>query len=204
MPKLLNLRYPEGWYFENCDNTELKRSSKINCSVSERISLVGRWFKKGQNKQQTFPCSQKKKLRPWANNVTFFPYFLPHPPWCYRTVLQRCKFWDRFEIKIEIAYTSSDTSVLKTLTNSKLNVFFVLFFLYVINNYPTGKKTTAWCHTWSISLPLIPNFHSGLTPTSPRKGSRKFVQAARKKSLYSESLLWLKMYDYLFFKRYPF
>ena len=31
MTKLLNFRFPYGWYFLNCDNTELKRSSKICC-----------------------------------------------------------------------------------------------------------------------------------------------------------------------------
>jgi len=36
MPKLFKFRFPEGWYFFDCDNTELKRSSKINFSVSER------------------------------------------------------------------------------------------------------------------------------------------------------------------------
>jgi len=36
MPKLLNFRFPEGRYFLNCDNAELKISSKINFSVSER------------------------------------------------------------------------------------------------------------------------------------------------------------------------
>jgi len=41
MPKLLNLRFPEGWYFLNCDNTERKRSSKTFLSVSERH----RWAK---------------------------------------------------------------------------------------------------------------------------------------------------------------
>jgi len=30
MSKLLYFGFPEGWYFLNCDNTELKRSSKIN------------------------------------------------------------------------------------------------------------------------------------------------------------------------------
>jgi len=30
MPKLFNIRFPEGWYFLNFDNTELKRSSIIN------------------------------------------------------------------------------------------------------------------------------------------------------------------------------
>ena len=29
MPELLNFTIPEGWYFLNCDNTELKRSPKI-------------------------------------------------------------------------------------------------------------------------------------------------------------------------------
>jgi len=36
MPELFNLRFPEGWYFLNCDSTELKRSSKIFFFVSER------------------------------------------------------------------------------------------------------------------------------------------------------------------------
>jgi len=29
MPKLLNFKFLEGWYFWNCDNIELERSSKI-------------------------------------------------------------------------------------------------------------------------------------------------------------------------------
>ena len=33
MPKLLNFRFPEGRYFLNFDNTELKKSSKLNFSV---------------------------------------------------------------------------------------------------------------------------------------------------------------------------
>jgi len=36
MPKSLNFRCSEGWYFLNCDNTELKRSSKINFSVCKQ------------------------------------------------------------------------------------------------------------------------------------------------------------------------
>jgi len=36
MSKLLNLRLPEGRYFLKCDNTELKRPSKIFFSVSDR------------------------------------------------------------------------------------------------------------------------------------------------------------------------
>jgi len=36
MPKLLNFRFPERWYFFNFDNAELKRSSKTFFSVSER------------------------------------------------------------------------------------------------------------------------------------------------------------------------
>jgi len=36
MLKLLSFRFPEGWYFLNCYNSELKRFSKINFSVSER------------------------------------------------------------------------------------------------------------------------------------------------------------------------
>ena len=36
MPKLLNFRFPEGRYFLNCDNTELKRSSGIIFSFAER------------------------------------------------------------------------------------------------------------------------------------------------------------------------
>jgi len=36
MPKLLNFRFPEGLYFLICDNTELKKSSKIIFSVSKR------------------------------------------------------------------------------------------------------------------------------------------------------------------------
>jgi len=35
-PKLSNFRFPEGWYFLNCDSTELKRSCTIFFSVSER------------------------------------------------------------------------------------------------------------------------------------------------------------------------
>jgi len=43
MPKLLNFRFLEVWYFLNCDNEELKRSSKINFPVSEqqRWAVVG-------------------------------------------------------------------------------------------------------------------------------------------------------------------
>jgi len=44
MPKLLNFRFSEWWYFLNSDNTELKRSSKIHVSVSERH----RWAVMGQ------------------------------------------------------------------------------------------------------------------------------------------------------------
>jgi len=36
MPKLLNSRFLKGRYFLNCDDTELKRFSKINVSVCER------------------------------------------------------------------------------------------------------------------------------------------------------------------------
>jgi len=36
MPKSLNFKFSEGWYFLNCDNTELKRSSTIFFSVSDR------------------------------------------------------------------------------------------------------------------------------------------------------------------------
>jgi len=36
MPKLVNLRFSAEWYGLNLDNTELKRSSKIKFSVSER------------------------------------------------------------------------------------------------------------------------------------------------------------------------
>jgi len=36
MPKLLNFRFPEGRYSFNFDKTELKRSSNIRFSVSER------------------------------------------------------------------------------------------------------------------------------------------------------------------------
>ena len=43
MPKLLSCRFPETGYFLNCDNTELKRFSKICLSVSERhrLAVVG-------------------------------------------------------------------------------------------------------------------------------------------------------------------
>jgi len=45
MPKILNFnRFPDGLYFLNFDNTELKRSSKIFFSVSERH----RWAVVGQ------------------------------------------------------------------------------------------------------------------------------------------------------------
>jgi len=40
MPKLFNFRFPEGWYFPICDNTELKRSSWI-CFCFRTASLVG-------------------------------------------------------------------------------------------------------------------------------------------------------------------
>jgi len=36
MPKLLNLRFPGGCYYFNYNNTELKRSSKLNFPVSKR------------------------------------------------------------------------------------------------------------------------------------------------------------------------
>jgi len=36
MTKLLNLRFPDGWFFFTVDNTELKRSSKIIFSFFER------------------------------------------------------------------------------------------------------------------------------------------------------------------------
>jgi len=42
MPKQLNLRFPEGGYFLNCDNTELKRSSKIFFLCCRTASLGGR------------------------------------------------------------------------------------------------------------------------------------------------------------------
>jgi len=48
-PKLLNFRLPEGRYFLNCDNTELKRSSEINFPVAERH----RWAVVGS----IIPCS---------------------------------------------------------------------------------------------------------------------------------------------------
>jgi len=43
MPKLLDFRFPEEWYFLKCDYTELKRSSKINFPVAEqhRWAVVG-------------------------------------------------------------------------------------------------------------------------------------------------------------------
>jgi len=37
MPKSLNFRFPDGRYFLNGYNTELKRSSKINVFVSKRL-----------------------------------------------------------------------------------------------------------------------------------------------------------------------
>ena len=40
VPKLLNFSFPEGWYFLNCYNTELKRSSKIIFPVAERHRLA--------------------------------------------------------------------------------------------------------------------------------------------------------------------
>jgi len=41
MPKLLNLRFSEAWYFLNCENNELENSSKIFFSVSERHRWAG-------------------------------------------------------------------------------------------------------------------------------------------------------------------
>jgi len=42
MPKLLNIRFPEGWYFLNFDNTELKRSSETNlCFRTASLSGSG-------------------------------------------------------------------------------------------------------------------------------------------------------------------
>ena len=35
-PKLLPSRFPEGKYFLNCDNAELKKSPEVNFPVSER------------------------------------------------------------------------------------------------------------------------------------------------------------------------
>jgi len=42
MPKLLNFRFPEGWYFFNFENTELKRSSKIFFSERHRWAVIGK------------------------------------------------------------------------------------------------------------------------------------------------------------------
>ena len=41
MPKLLNFKFPEGFYFFNCDNTEPKRSSKIFFFCFRRASRGG-------------------------------------------------------------------------------------------------------------------------------------------------------------------
>ena len=38
MLKSLNFRFSEGRYFLNCDNTELKRSSKVHFSVANGIA----------------------------------------------------------------------------------------------------------------------------------------------------------------------
>jgi len=46
MPKYLNFGFPEGLYFFNCNNTELKKSSKINFYVAERH----RWAVAGKMK----------------------------------------------------------------------------------------------------------------------------------------------------------
>jgi len=43
MIRILNIRFPEGGYFLNFDNSELKRSSKIFFSVAVRH----RWAVKG-------------------------------------------------------------------------------------------------------------------------------------------------------------
>jgi len=39
VPKLLNIKFPEGRYILNCDNTELKRFPKIFFSISVMVSL---------------------------------------------------------------------------------------------------------------------------------------------------------------------
>jgi len=41
MPELFNFRFPEGWYFLNWDNTELKKSSKIIYFCLQPASLGG-------------------------------------------------------------------------------------------------------------------------------------------------------------------
>jgi len=50
MPELLNFSFPAGWYFLNCDNTELKRSSKSTFFCFRTASLEG----KGLNRQIRF------------------------------------------------------------------------------------------------------------------------------------------------------
>ena len=70
MTKLLNFRFPEGWYFSNFGNTEQKRSSKIFFSVSERHrwaieSLFRRQKKIRMNKSYDF-------LYTWLFSVNSF------------------------------------------------------------------------------------------------------------------------------------
>ena len=58
MPKLLNFRFPEGVYFLNCNNTELKRSSKIIRILCFRTaSLGGSGLKKRREKSLFSPAS---------------------------------------------------------------------------------------------------------------------------------------------------
>jgi len=45
MPKLLNFGFSEGGYISNFDNTELKRSSKINFPFLRTASLGGSGLK---------------------------------------------------------------------------------------------------------------------------------------------------------------
>jgi len=62
MSKLLNFMILEGWNYLNCDNTELKRSSKINVSVSERHrwAVLGKYSKSLNSHPQ------------WLGRVGFF------------------------------------------------------------------------------------------------------------------------------------
>ena len=69
MPKVLNFRFPEGWYFLNGDNTQLKRSSKTIFSVSERylwavVGYVGHRLPRVEVSMQ-YPCQN----HPFIENI---------------------------------------------------------------------------------------------------------------------------------------
>jgi len=61
MAKLLNYGFQEGWYFLNYNSNELKRSSKIFFSVSERHrwALVGKAVRRTLSNEQQKRCYQQ-------------------------------------------------------------------------------------------------------------------------------------------------